>query len=431
VANFDPAAITGDISWWSWSPAAEVAAQYIAAFNGEYPNIKVTYKQIEQGEPYDVALRPALASDEGPDIFQMNPGPRVKNYGDNAIDLAPALALIAGENWRDGVTPGLPPLLTTADGRLVAVSGGSVSAGNIWVNQDLFDQFKVQPPTNFDEWEQVCKTFEAGGVTCFAQGAAATSSDFLRDELQALSHQVAPGVFDEASRGTKKWTDPGIVKAMTVWKSMFDRGIIDKSMVGLNHNTDAHNMFNSGKAAMIMMGTWNTQYTAVEGMQRAMSAAGIADPKPFPMVPIAYPAVEGTQAVDDFFLYINSDYGLAVNKKSKQQEAASVFAVWFGTSPKAQQMTADILNNVPARVGVSPNWDGVNFVNRDVQLAPVQKLYDTVSKTSEPRKALIPGELNTAFGAVMGSIAEGVATPEEAAAALQKAAEDAGVAFTG
>ena len=50
-------ATSGSITWWGWTPEIGVGKQYIEAFNKDYPNIKVTYKQVadDLGDERDFA----------------------------------------------------------------------------------------------------------------------------------------------------------------------------------------------------------------------------------------------------------------------------------------------------------------------------------------------------------------------------------------
>ena len=92
------AADTGQITWWGWTPDETPAQAYIKAFNQKYPNIKVTYKKLTI-DGYNAALRPALASSVGPDVFDVAPGAAngpVGIYGVNAVDLAPAVEKALG-----------------------------------------------------------------------------------------------------------------------------------------------------------------------------------------------------------------------------------------------------------------------------------------------------------------------------------------------
>jgi raffinose/stachyose/melibiose transport system substrate-binding protein len=413
-------ATSGSITWWGWTPDAGPAETYIKAFNKVYPNIKVTYKKLTI-DGYDAALRPALASSVGPDVYDVAPGAAngsVDQYGVNAVDLTPAVAKALGPDWKSKLAPiGVSSLMN--QGKLAAVSVGSVFAGTIWVNQDLFDKYRLKPPTTYDEWKKVCAAFKSHGVGCFVQGA--NQPAFNEDTLQAISDNIKPGVWEQAMSGKVPWTDPTVVKALTIWKQLFTDGIMQKGALGIQQYPDANNGFMSGKYAMVMMGTWFMQYSSVEGSTGAISGAGVANPKPFTQVPIRFPDVAGTGNVGA--LYGDADFGLAVNKKSKAINAATTFAIWLGTSKEGQQEVANILNDIPALSSAKPNWSAIKLVNPSVQQPALQKLTDDASKSSEPRLATVSADLQEAIGVASTTVAAGKATPAKAAATLQAAAE--------
>src|SRR5215470_8841231 len=79
-------ATSGTINWWGWTPTDTATAEnYIAAFNKQYPNIKVNYKLVNISD-WVAALRPALASGKGPDVFDMQPGAYVTQFKSFAED---------------------------------------------------------------------------------------------------------------------------------------------------------------------------------------------------------------------------------------------------------------------------------------------------------------------------------------------------------
>ncbi|GAA4563925.1 ABC transporter substrate-binding protein [Planotetraspora kaengkrachanensis] len=411
---------SGSITWWGWTPDSAPAEAYIKAFNQVYPNIKVTYKKLTI-DGYDAAIRPALASSVGPDVFDVAPGAAngsVDIYGVNAVDLTPAVEKALGADWKSKLAPiGVSSL--TADGKLAGLSIGSNYAGSVWVNQDLFDKYSLKPPTNYDEWKQVCAAFKSHGVKCFVQGAAQTA--FNEDTLQAISNNIKPGVWAQALDKKVPWTDPTIVQALTIWKKLFDDGIMQEGALGVQQYPDANNDFMSGKAAMVMMGTWYMQYSTVDGSTAAISGAGVGDPKPFTQLPIAFPDVAGTGNVGS--LYGDADFGLAVNKKSKSIAAATTFATWLTTSQAGQQAVADILNDIPALMSVQPNWSSIKLVNAEKQQPALEKLITDAGKSPEPRLATVSADLQTAIGVASTTVAAGQATPEQAAATLQSSAE--------
>jgi raffinose/stachyose/melibiose transport system substrate-binding protein len=412
-------ATSASITWWGWTPTTQVAQEYIKAFNEKYPDIHVTYKMLTIAG-YNAALRPALASTVGPDVFDVAPGAAngsVETYSPDAVNLEPAVEKALGSDWQSKLSPiGVSSMMT--GGKLVGVSVGAVYSGTVWINQNLFSQYNLTPPTTMAQWTTDCATFKAHGVGCFVQGVGQTA--FNEDTLQAISDNIAPGVWAKAIQGQVPWTDPTIVKALTIWKEMFSDGIMEKGALGVQQYPDANNDFMSGKYAMVMMGTWYMQYDTQAGMSAAISAAGVSSPKNFTALPIAFPNVAGTATTGA--LYGDSDYGLAVNAKSSHEAAATTFAVWLGTSTAGQEQVANALDDIAALKGIQPNWSNISLVTPGSQQAALSKLITNAVSSSEPRLATVSTNLQLAIGVASTTVASGSATPAQAAATLQASA---------
>lgn len=418
-----PKDLSGNIVWWGYTPGSPVNEQYIADFNKDYPNIKVTWKQTSIDD-YDAAVRPALGNSSGLDVYQMSAGSAnggVSVFGGSAIDLTPAVEAALGSDWKSKLaTTGVSAL--TVDGQLKALAAGAVFAGTIWINQDLFDKYGLTPPKTYDEWKNVCATFKKNNVGCFVQGA--NQGAFNIDTLHAIADNVSPGTFIKATRGEVPWTDPNIVKAFQLWKGLFTDGIMQDGALGQMQYPDANNAFMSQKYAMVMMGTWYSQYLIPNVMQSAMQAAGSTD-KPFTMIPINFPDIAGTGNTGSLFGDV--DYGQGVSAKSSNQEAATAFAVWMGTSQAGQQAIADSLNLIPALKSVTPNWDNVKLVNPDKQQGPEKDLVQRASAvTDNPRFATINADMNQALMQALSTVAAGQATPDQATKTLQQAQQSVG-----
>ncbi len=406
----------GDITWWGWTPDKPLADKLIASFNEEYPDITVEFvsKPIDT---YDSVLGPAITSTDGPDVFNVAPGSAnggVQTFQAGAIDLASAAEEALGSDWQSQLAAsGVEGL--SVDGKVVGLSAGAVYSGSLWINQDLFDQYGLTPPTTYDEWVSVCDTFKAAGQGCFVQGAGQWAFDM--DTFEAIMQNVEPGAYVDASRGEMSYTDPAFVEGMEIWKSLFDDGIMQEGAIGLQQYPDANNAFMSGKYAMVMMGSWYTQYTVRDAMISAMEAAGVANPEPFTMVPIQFPDVAGTGNVG--LMFGDADYGLAVSAKSDQQAAATTFALWLATSEAGQSAVANTLNDIPSLKGVQPQWDEIDLVNPAVQLDALKEYTDTAGAATEPRFASVSADLNTAFRDALIGVATGDVTPEQALENLQ------------
>jgi raffinose/stachyose/melibiose transport system substrate-binding protein len=414
-------ATKGTVNWWGWTPEIGVGKQYIAAFNKVYPNIKVTYKQVATAS-YDAVIRPGLASSVGPDVFNMAPGGGIGSiaaYQGSAVDLTPVVTKALGSDWKSKVAAIGPAGLTTSSGKLAALSVGSTFAGSVWVNPDMFSKYGLTPPKTLADWVKVCSAFASHGVTCFEQGAG--DPGFNMDLLHAIADSIKPGVWAKAAAGKVKWTDPTLVQAMTVFKTMFSNGIIQKGALGVQQYPDVNNDFMAGKTAMVMMGTWYMQYSTIAGATAAVSAAGVANAKPFPIESIPFPDVTG--AGNPAPLFGDADYGLAVNTKSKHQKAAETFVTWLGTNTAAQQVVANSLNDISALSSVSPKWPDVKLVDQSAQQESLQTLIGQASKITEPRLGNIGTALGQALGVAASSVAGGQATPTQALTTLQATAK--------
>jgi raffinose/stachyose/melibiose transport system substrate-binding protein len=418
-AGSSGSATSANLTWWGWTPSVQVAQQYISAFNKVYPHIHVTYKMLTIAG-YNAALRPALASTVGPDIFDVAPGAAngsVETYSPDAVNLEPAVDKALGSDWQSKLSPiGVSSLMVGQ--KLAAVSVGAVYSGTVWINQNLFSQYNLTPPTTLSQWVSDCATFKAHGVGCFVQGVGQTA--FNEDTLQAIADNVQPGVWAKAIQGQVPWTSPVIVQALTIWKQLFSDGIMEKGALGVQQYPDANNDFLNGKYAMVMMGTWYMQNDTQSGMSAGISGAGVSSPKNFTALPIAFPDVAGTGHTGA--LYGDSDYGIAINAKSSHEAAATTFAVWLGTSTAGQEQVANALDDIASLKGIEPNWSNISLVDPGMQQAALSKLITNAVTSSEPRLATVSTNLQLAIGVASTTVAAGSATPAQAAATLQAAA---------
>lgn len=414
LAAMLPAALAeeGDLVWWGWTPGSPVNESFIEAFNETYPDIKVTWKQVSIDD-YDATIKPALAYGEGVDIFECSAGSAnggIEVFGGQAIDLTPAVIEALGEDYADKLSE--TSLTTmTVNGELKALGVGTVYAGNLWINKDLFDQYGVQIPTDMESWKAAVKTFEENGIIGFVQGAG--QGAFNMDTFHAISDNVNPGQFTKACRGEVEWTDETFVTALNLWKTLFDEGIMQPGALGIQQYPEANNLFLSQQAAMVMMGSWYTMNALPDTMRANMEAASSTD-EPFTMIPVNFPDLAGTGNVG--YMFSDIDYATAVAASGANIEAATKFAVWLGATQEGQQLIADSLNVVPVLKTATPNWDAVQLVNPDAQNEAVKAyLENAMSNADNPRFGEISADLNQAMMDVLAGVASGMMSAEEGA----------------
>ncbi len=377
------AAESGEVMWWGWTPDTPVAEKYIAAFNEEYPDITVTYKNFENVD-FRNTLGPALDSGEGPDVFDLSPaGGSPDLWGPYAIDLAPLAEETLGGDWESQLAGGYSKQLSQSDGRLIALPLGGTSAGFLWYNADIFDAAGASLPTDYDSWVEACGLIEAMGKTCFTMGAGGEDT-FPTEMYHSIANSVDPEFFIAAATGQAKWDDPQGVEVLQIIKNMADDGIIASNALDSTQYPLANEAFMSEEAAMVQMGFWYTQYSGAESCLIAMEGAGVSNPECFVQLPTAFPDVAGKGNGSVYFG--EADYGLSINADSPNIAASKTFVAWMTMSQNGQQNVANAIDLLPSLQGTTPNWDAIELVDASVQQPAIEGLIADSASTTQSRQ---------------------------------------------
>ncbi len=374
---------SGEITWWGWTPDTPVAEKYIAAFNKDYPDIKVTYKNFENVD-FRNALGPALDSGKGPDVFDLSAaGGSPDTWGPYALDLAPFATEVLGDGYESKFGGTWADQLKDSDGHQVSLPLGGMSAGMVWVNQDIFDEAGAQVPTDLDSWKAACEKIAAIGKQCFTMGAGGEDT-FPTEMFHSVANSVDPDFFLNAALGKAKWDDPQGIETIQIFKDLKDAGIISDNVLDAGQYPLANEQFMKGEAAMVQMGFWYTQYSGAESSLTAMEGAGVSNPTSFTQLPVAFPDVAGKGNGSAYFGEV--DYGLAINADSPNIGPAKTFIQWMTMSQTGQQLVANALDLLPALQGVAPKWDDITLVNQEVQQPAIEKLINESLGTSQTRQ---------------------------------------------
>jgi raffinose/stachyose/melibiose transport system substrate-binding protein len=396
------------VNWWSWNPGPPLSTQFVDAFNKSHPHIKLVFKN-QQYDDYINTLKLAMASGTGPDIFGSQAGAMQREYAQFMEDLTPYAQKTWGGNWQDRFYSfGLSQLATGSTTRSLPFYLSA--AGTLWYNKSIFDKYGLQPPKTFDEWVSVSQALQSKGVTPFVQGAKDAWVNY--DMYIALSNAIAPGKIYNAIAGKTSWTDSDLVKAMSTWQQMFHNGIIQKGALGLPEYPDANNQFTQGKAAMILLGTWNDSAMTKTGQASAQSTLGVKDK--FQFLPLAFPTLNGQSTK----LFGGPDVALAMNKDSKVKDAAWQVLSWL-TSQDAQVIHSKAVEQ-PSIKGLSiDDSDVISDAQKSALKAQGQDLNTNIIG---PREIPYP-ELKTALADALQNVASGTQSPQQAMAAIDKASQ--------
>lgn len=374
---------SGTVAWWGWTPDTPVAERYIAEFNKEYPDIKVTYKNFENVD-FRNTLAPALDSGEGPDVFDLAPGGGSPDlWGPYAIDLAPLAESELGADWESKFAGGYVEQLTSSEGAVVSLPIGGISAGFLWYNSDIFAEAGAEIPTDYDSWVATCAKIAAIGKQCFTMGAGGEDT-FPTEMFHSIANSVDPDFFLAAATGEAKWDDPAGVEILQIIENMSKDGIIAPDALDAGQYPLANEAFMKDQAAIVQMGFWYTQYSGAESCKVSMESAGVSDPTCFTQLPMTFPDV--AQKGNESVYFGEADYGLAINADSPNIAASKTFVSWMTMSETGQQNVANAIDVLPALKGVSPDWDAIELVDNAVQRPAIEKLIADSGSVTQSRQ---------------------------------------------
>jgi ABC-type glycerol-3-phosphate transport system substrate-binding protein len=269
-----------------------------------------------------------------------------------------------------------------------------VAAGFFWINKDLFGANGVSTELKtYDQLKAACDTFAKARVQCFTMGTNSTDT-FSTELLRTIMNSIDRTYYLRALNGKASWEDPVFTQAIDIMRRMQDDGIIAQDATSIKQYPEANNNFMAQKAAIVQMGTWYAQYAAKESMTNSMKGAGVSSPKPFTMMPMVSPDFAGKGNVPQYVG--EADYGLAINEKAKNPEAAKTFVTWLSATKEGQQDVANAIDLVPALKGVQADWNNLGLVSPDIQIPAFQKLFADAAAVQESRNLYIAAETGNA-----------------------------------
>jgi multiple sugar transport system substrate-binding protein len=144
----------GEITYWSWTPSAEAQ---VAAFQKEYPNVKVNLVNAGTNNEEYTKLQNAIKAGSGaPDVVQ------VEYYAFPQFALTDAFADLAPygfADFEDDYTASTWNSVTSGD----AIYGLPQDSGPmaLFYNKAVFDAAGVEVPTTWDQYYEAAKTIHA------------------------------------------------------------------------------------------------------------------------------------------------------------------------------------------------------------------------------------------------------------------------------
>lgn len=318
----------------------------IAAFEKANPNI--TIKDVAQpGTNYFQLLQASQISGNGPDLAVMWTGVFDLQYQNLLANLkgnvpASDLAKMQNLQWES-------PNFDAKNGPLVMPLEQQFYIG--YYNKKLFARAGITSvPTDWSQLYADCAKLKKIGVLpmVYGNGGQAISTEFYpwydMSYMMIGAHSLAKwkGLYD----GSIPWTAKANVSQLQNWAKLQKLGYTNSDVLTRTNNIQT---FESGKAAMVVDGTWDTaQYTSKMGSNVAAFVPPFSN-KPIKGV-VAYPGD-----------------GFSVMKSSKNKAAAYKFIDFLTTQAAGNIINkAGLIPDISGMTTSNPvNQQMLNFVSKD------------------------------------------------------------------
>lgn len=398
--------ITGEISFWSWSPEDNVWQELIKAFNEKYPKIKVNYVRTPSAD-YEKKIQVAVQGGEVPDVMAFQNGPMIKNYSPVLEPLAPLAEISLGKDWEKLFKSA--PLASSKNNDYRTIPTGVAVTPFLSYDADLFKKVGAEPPKTYEELKQVVKKFEDAKLPGiiprlgFAGGKSATVTDLY----YTLVNQIAPGKLYEADAGKTKFTDPAFIQATNAFKQFYSDHLFQDGNLTTKYDPDLRDMYEQKRQLpMILVGGWiMTDVANKEGLK-------IGD-RIFGLVPL--PTVDGGKSN----VLINGDVPLGISKDSKHKEAAWRFVEFMATG-EYQNILSQALQFLPVKEGLSLDKTSLKA---DIEKQSVDVILNALNKDVGGIRFLDNASIEQALFVNLQKVASGTVTAEQAMAEVQKASD--------
>ncbi|MQS99571.1 extracellular solute-binding protein [Streptomyces jumonjinensis] len=380
----DPQSVSGSITWWDTSNEAEGPTydKLVAAFQDEYPKIKVNRTSVSFDQAEQKFKTAAQSGKGAPDVIRTDVGwsAGFANLGYlQPLDGTPAL---------DGVEDFLPGPLSPAKWKdeTVGVPQVTDTLGLLY-NKEIFKEAGIaKPPATWDEFIATAKTIKkktgVAGIQLNPEGYF--SLPFLYGEGGDMLDVDAKKITVNSPEG---------VKGMETALKLTESGVALKP-VTTDGYVAAQTSFKDGKAAMIVNGPWSVSDSYAGKAFKDKDNLGIAN----------IPGGSTGKAAAPI-----GGHNYSVYRGSPNKDAAYLF-VKVMSSAKSQELTAKEINTLPTRKSA---------YTAEVTADPAKKAFQQALSIAKSRP-VIPGvgDLFVAFDQHYVKILRGDVSPEDGLNAL-------------
>lgn len=319
------------------------------------PNFTMDIQYIADKPSYLQKIKTLVASNETPDLFNLDTDPYAIKLLDQGIimDLNEVLEqdglkekyLAAPLSWG-----------TTKDGRQIGLPI-DFSIEVFWYNKQMFEEAQVTPPSTFQEFLDVCEKLKSAGYTPLSVSGK-DNWQILRYLLMVTYRYADNDFLYDLAQGNQKMNSEVGRKAAEFVQELgtnyFQSGFASTDYTG------ASNYFTGGSSAMYYMGTWdlsfmendqlsdemkdNIGYFLLPTVENGETAAGTSDFVSNSTMPIAFGADKFDEETARFIEFYT-------NHISEAAKGLSFSPTEGGTLPQDTALTRSIQEDMNRSTG--------------------------------------------------------------------------------
>lgn len=360
-------------------PALEHYNQLLLDFQDKYPNIEVMDESSASNEEWKSRIKADFAVGNEPDVIlyftDANSHGLIKNGSFVDIETIRTEFPDFGKHIYDYAFTNAP------DEKQYAIpTRGFYEA--LFCNKDLFDQYNLELPTNWDNLMTAVKTFKENGIVPFAVSFSDVPHYMIEHLVMAAGgvkdHRIVPASPDEIPNS---W-----VKGMEQFKVLYDAGAFP---VDVNSTTDAlaAELFYSKQAAMKVDGSW--------------FMGGITDKDNSVTMP--FPSMTKDDSTDIIAGFTSGWY---ITKKAWEDESKRQACVDFIEMVSTPEFLQKITSIAPCELPTPENLSTLDQTGWDMFI-------NSKDRVDLPIDSRISGEAWSAWLNSVGYLIEGTKEPQE------------------
>lgn len=240
--------VTVDV--WFGSDAMEQKENIVAQFNESQDEVEVVAAFYDTDGLKD-ALKIAASSNTLPDAWRTYGGSLGGYFVDNGLSYD--LTTYAEANgWAEKFNAGTLELCKY-DGKVYGYPS-AYNVVSIWYRKDIFEQYGIEVPTTFEEFEAACATLKENGITPVST-AGLYGWHVMRFVELLVEYYAGAELHDALNNFEASWNCEEVVNALTKYKEFCDNGYFPAGFVTADPDNTNYAVF-SGTAAMDVDGQW-------------------------------------------------------------------------------------------------------------------------------------------------------------------------------